>query len=199
MKTWRREWILASASPRRRFLLGRLGIPFRVEVSAAPEQAWAHMTPRENCLVNAGAKARAVARQFPDALVIGADTEVALGHRVFGKPRDRAESVAFLQELAGRTHEVVTAVALVCAAARYRQCFAETTRVTFHELDRAQIEDYVDAVSTFDKAGAYAVQERGEALIEEIQGSLTNVVGLPLAALRQALDAAPAAVRGIVP
>lgn len=195
MKAWRREWILASASPRRQFLLARLGRAFRVEVSAVPEIAEAHLTPRENCLANAAAKARAVARRFPGALVIGADTEVALGQRVFGKPRDRAEAIEFLQRLSGRTHEVVTGVALVCAAARFRVSFAEITRVTFHELDRAHLEAYVDAVPTLDKAGAYAVQERGEALIEEIEGSLTNVVGLPLAALRRALDAVPASVR----
>lgn len=195
MKRWTRSLILASASPRRQFLLQRLGLSFRVEVSAAAESASGHLTPRENCLANAGAKARAVAQRFPEALVIGADTEVALGNAVFGKPRDLREAALFLTRLAGRTHEVITGVSLVCAKAHYRVSFAEITRVTFHPLTKAQIAAYVRAVRTLDKAGAYAVQERGEELIEAIQGSLTNVVGLPLGALRRALEAAPEGVR----
>lgn len=189
--------VLASGSPRRAELLRQLGLPFRVEVSQAPELSASslHLAPHEICLGNAAAKARAVATRFPDALVLGADTEVALDERVLGKPRSRREAAAFLATLAGRTHQVLTGVCLVCAAHRFRRSFAVTTHVTFHPLTAAQIAAYLRRVNPLDKAGAYAVQECGERIIEAIEGSLTNVVGLPLAALRYELSRLPSRIR----
>ena len=113
----------------------------------------------------------------------------ALGLRVFGKPANRREAAAFLRALSGRTHEVITGVCLVCPERGIRHAFAETTRVTFHPLTDAQIRTYLAKVDPLDKAGAYAVQESGETIIESIEGSLTNVVGLPLGSLRRALAA----------
>ncbi len=179
--------ILASASPRRSSLLRQLGFPFEVDVPDVVEIAEGPLAPHEICLANAAAKARAVAQRRPDALVLGADTEVALGVRVFGKPRDLREAAAFLRALAGRTHQVITGICLIHAREGFRRSFAETTHVLFHPLEDRQIADYLGRVSPLDKAGAYAVQESGESVIEAIHGSLTNVVGLPLAALRQAL------------
>jgi septum formation protein len=187
--------VLASASPRRKGLLQQLGYPFRVEVPAAEEVASRHLAPHEICLGNAAAKARQVARLFPNALVIGADTEVALGTRVFGKPRHRREAAAFLRALAGRTHQVITGVCLLCHSLRFRRSFAETTHVTFHPLSDRQIAAYLRQVDPLDKAGAYAVQDGGEQLIEAIDGSLTNVIGLPLGALRETLGDLPRRLR----
>lgn len=154
-----------------------------------------HLAPREICLANAAAKARAVARRFPAALVLGADTEVTLGSRVFGKPRSRAEAVRFLQSLSGKTHQVITALCLVCLRHGIRRSVTDTTHVTFHPLSNRQINRYLDTIQPLDKAGAYAVQENGEWIIEHLEGSLSNVVGLPIAALRRALAQLPPALR----
>lgn len=179
--------VLASASPRRAELLRLLDLSVRIEPSAAPEVSPAHLAPHEICLANAAAKARVVAKKFPDDLVLGADTEVALGTRVLGKPRNRREAVAFLRALSGRTHQVITGVCLLHQRRQFRRSFAETTHVTFHPLSTTQISAYLDRVNPLDKAGAYAVQEYGEWIIETIEGSLTNVVGLPVGTLRQVL------------
>ncbi|MBL9139532.1 MAG: septum formation protein Maf [Verrucomicrobiales bacterium] len=187
--------ILASASPRRVELLRQLGLRFRVQASAVPEVAAGHLAPREICLANAAAKARAVAVENPGCLVLGADTEVALGTRVFGKPTSRREAREFLEILANRTHQVITGVCLMCVSGRYRRSFAVTTDVTFQPLTRKQIDAYLREVEPLDKAGAYAIQAGGERIIESIDGSLTNVVGLPLGALRTALAALPEALR----
>lgn len=159
------------------------------------EVAHGHLAPREICLANAAAKARAVAARYPAALVLGADTEVALDERVLGKPRNRREAARFLRLLSGRTHQVITGVCLMSLGHRYRRSFAETTHVTFHPLADGQIKDYLDRINPLDKAGAYAVQEAGERIIEALRGSLTNVVGLPVEALRRALAELPEALR----
>jgi septum formation protein len=189
--------VLASGSPRRAELLRQLDLPFRVEVPQVSELTVSadHLAPHEICLANAAAKARAVAARLPDALVIGADTEVALGARVLGKPRSRREAAGFLASLSGRTHQVITGVCLICAARRFRRSFAVTTGVTFHPLTPAAIAAYLRGVNPLDKAGAYAVQDDGERIIEALDGSLTNVVGLPLAALRDELARLPEGLR----
>ena len=190
-------FVLASGSPRRSELLRQLGLPFQVQISHVPEITVSaeHLAPHEICLANAAAKARAVAARRPDALVLGADTEVALGSRVLGKPRHRREAAAFLAALAGRTHQVITGVCLVCAEHRFRRSFAVTSHVTFHPLTPAQIAAYLRRVDPLDKAGAYAVQEEGHRIIEALDGSLTNVIGLPLAALRDELERLPKSLR----
>ncbi|MGE3308938.1 MAG: Maf family protein, partial [Limisphaerales bacterium] len=116
------------------------------------------------------------------------------GSRVLGKPESRREAARFLTSLSGRTHEVITAVCLLCHEAGWRLSFTETTDVTFHTLSPRRIARYLAAVNPLDKAGAYAIQENGEWIIERIEGSLTNVVGLPLAALRRALAQVPPAI-----
>jgi septum formation protein len=186
------DLILASASPRRRSLLAGLGLPFRTVVSNTPETAAAHLTPREICLNNAIAKARAVARHHPRALILAADTEVALDHRVLGKPVDLAQAAEFLRRLSGRTHEVLTAVCLWRQSPRLGRSGVAHTRVTFQPLSETQITDYLARVKPLDKAGAYAIQEQGETIIEAIHGSLTNVVGLPLDLVRRLLAEAGA-------
>lgn len=179
--------ILASASPRRQELLARLGVDF--EVWPAPTEEFHHeqFTAREVSVVNAQRKAQAVARRFPDHVVLGADTLVTLGTRLYGKPTDQVDAARMLRELAGQTHQVVTGVCLLRLAAR-RQCrFAETTDVTFRPLTGDEIQVYLAAVNALDKAGAYAIQERGDQLVARVDGSYSNVVGLPLERLRAEL------------
>lgn len=179
--------ILASASPRRAELLKELGLKFEVIPGQAEEIAPAHLSPHEICQVNAHRKARAVARGNPDALVIGADTIVCLGKNLFGKPRDEAEARRMLEALAGETHHVITGVCLIELAARREKLFAVSTMVAFRPLNATQIREYVKTVHTLDKAGAYAIQERGDMIIDKTSGSYSNVVGLPLERLREEL------------
>lgn len=182
-------FILASTSPRRAELLSLLPMKFTVVGSAASEVSHRHLTPLEVCQLNAHRKARAVARLHPDALVLGADTLVFLGGKIFGKPRHRAEARAMLRCLQGRKHQVVTGVSLMHQRARRERIFAVSTEVLFHPLNDRQIHNYLTKINPLDKAGAYAIQERGELIVAEIFGSFTNVVGLPVERLRAELAA----------
>jgi septum formation protein len=179
--------ILASASPRRSELLSRLPFRFTVVPSDAPEVHNEQLTVREVCMVNAYRKARAVAKRYPDHLVLGADTLVCMGTRLFGKPNSLAEAQKMLRELQGHTHEVVTGVCLIHLRDHHVRTFSETTWVTFKDLGRDEIHKYVTRVKTLDKAGAYAIQEHGDMLVSAINGSYDNVVGLPTESLTREL------------
>jgi septum formation protein len=179
------ELILASGSPRRRELLAAAGYEFRVLISPAEELHDAAIEPGELCMLNAAAKAEAVAAAHPDALVIGADTLVFLDGEPLGKPKSLDAARAMLLRLSGRTHEVRTGCALRHAGLTER--FAVTTEVDFHRLDEAAIEAYLGLVNVLDKAGSYAVQEHGERVVAAVRGSFDNVVGLPVAELVAAL------------
>lgn len=170
--------ILASASPRRRELLALLGHPYEV-IPSRYEELLPETYPDPGALAVhlAQEKARDVAREHPDALVIGADTVVALGTRVYGKPADRHDAARMLRELSGKTHQVITGVALLSGAAR---TFSAITDVTFRELQEPEIAAYVETGEPMDKAGAYAIQGYGGLLISGIRGDYPNVVGLPL-------------------
>jgi septum formation protein len=183
--------ILASASPRRRELLAQLGLAFEVVPGHAAEAEDDHFTGRELSLLNAHRKARAVAKRHPDHLVIGADTVVYLGTRSLGKPRTVAEAAEMLAQLSGHTHQVLTGVCLLHLRGHHERLFAETAEVTFRALSAATIRAYVNTVHTLDKAGAYAIQERGGELVANLVGSYSNVVGLPLERLRAELLAWP--------
>ena len=181
--------ILASASPRRSELLRQLGVEFRVVPSEAPETHPDQLTAREVAQINAYRKARVVAKHFPDALVLGADTLVYVGTRLFGKPAALEEAYEMLEQLQGRTHQVVTAICLLHLRNHRQKLFAETTAVTFQPLDAVKIRRYLTQVNPLDKAGAYAIQEKGDWIVEKISGSYTNVVGLPVEKLCEELDA----------
>ncbi|RME90059.1 MAG: septum formation protein Maf, partial [Verrucomicrobia bacterium] len=181
--------ILASASPRRRELLRTLGIPFEVVTAPVEEHLGEQLTGRETALGNAHRKALAVARQFPDCVVLGADTVVCLGAVQFAKPADLDEAARFLQALAGRTHEVITGVCLLQLRPFRRRLFSDTSLVTFKPLNPEQIAAYHARVNPLDKAGAYAIQEEGDRIIERVEGSWSNIVGLPLERLREELAA----------
>ena len=181
--------VLASASPRRQELLARLGIPFTVQASHISE---VHPSGPHAQAVAAVAldKARAVARRWTAgaAIVLGADTEVVLDGRYLGKPRDAADAARMLRALRGRTHEVVTGVALVEAPSGREETAAVTTRVTMTEASAEEIAAYVATGEPLDKAGAYAVQGEGGRLVARVDGCFTNVVGLPVGTTRRLLE-----------
>lgn len=177
------ELVLASASPRRRQLLAQIGLAFRVresDVDEGPLLAGAD-DPRRLTRGLALAKAMAVGRREADALVLAADTVVVLDREILGKPRDADEAAAMLSRLQGRTHRVVTGVAVLDAATGRSRTAAEESRVTLRELSPAEIAAYVAGGEPLDKAGAYAVQGLGAVLVTRIDGCFYNVVGLPLA------------------
>jgi septum formation protein len=167
--------VLASRSPRRRAILEQLGIPFR---AVAPDvEELEEGPPAELVVENALRKARAVEGDP----VLGVDTEVVIGGRVYGKPRDACEARAILHRLAGRAHEVMSGVALRAGGGE-RTALA-VTRVRFRELDEATVDWYLGQDEWADAAGGYQIQGRGAALVEGIEGDYLNVVGLPVATL----------------
>lgn len=184
--------VLASDSPRRRELLGRLGVAFEVVPAGLPEGQGEGPQggPEEAAEGLALAKAEAVSPNHSDSLVLGADTIVAAGGRFFGKPADAAEARSMLEALSGRTHQVVTGVALVCRSRGLKEVAHEATDVTFRKLSAGEIESYVLSDEPYDKAGAYAVQGKAGLFVESLQGDYDNVVGLPLKTVARLLEAA---------
>jgi septum formation protein len=170
--------ILSSRSPQRMAILEQLGVGFRAEAPEVEELATGE--PRALVRENALRKARAVDAR--GARVLGADTAVVLDGHVFGKPRDQAEAEVFLRRLSGRTHEVMSGIALREPNGAERSDVA-VTRVRFRRLERPDLAWYLATGEWSERAGAYAIQGRGAALIEEIEGDYWNVVGLPVAAL----------------
>lgn len=172
---------LASQSPRRRQLLEQLGVDFTVVDVEVPEQRLPGESPQDYVCRVARDKARAGLASLgtsDHALVLGADTEVVLDDEVFGKPADADDAAAMLGRLAGRTHEVISAVWLVGAGVeRGETCIS---RVRFAPLDESTIASYVATGESFGKAGAYAIQGRGASLIEHLDGSYSGVMGLPV-------------------
>ena len=194
-----RSIYLASRSPRRRELLAHIGVKFhlllfRAEPASDPEVSEAVRpgeAPREYVMRVARAKAEAgwrrlLERRLPLAPVLAADTAVALGDRIFGKPAERREAAAMLAALSGRRHEVLTAVALSCGP-RLESALSASA-VEFRALTRAEIDDYVASGECDDKAGAYAIQGRAARFVAEIRGSHSGIVGLPLYETAQLLE-----------
>jgi septum formation protein len=170
--------ILASQSPRRAELLSRLGLDFEVRPAAIDETYIDHEMPADHAERLAREKAIAVARQEPDALVIGSDTIVILDSDVLGKPRDADGALAMLMRLSGRDHEVFTAVAVIRGGRT--ESALERVRVRFRRLDRSECQAYVATGEPMDKAGAYGIQGFGSALVESIEGDYFAVMGLPV-------------------
>ncbi len=179
--------ILASASPRRSELIREMGVPFVVMKSDAPEVAPDHLSPAETAQINAYRKARVVAKQHPDSLVLGADTVVSLGTELFAKPADMADAERMLAKLQGRTHLVITGVCLLRWRPWRQRLFAVSTSVTFRKLHLGQIRRYLAKIHPFDKAGSYAIQDEGDLIVKGFKGSYSNVVGLPVEKLREEL------------
>lgn len=179
--------ILASQSPRRRDLLEREGIPFSVVVEPTEEIYDATLAPEELCARNAAAKAAAVAATHPQDTVVGADTLVFIDGIPLGKPADLAEARQMLAILSGRTHCVCTAVAVFMPGGERRD-FAVKSYVTFRPMTAAGIDRYLHEVHVLDKAGAYAMQEKSELIVERVEGDVDNVIGLPVKQLLAVLN-----------
>jgi len=184
--------VLASASPRRRELLTRVGIPLDVRSAEVEETGELHVEAELVSLFNARLKAEAVARQLPPGqLVLAADTEVVLEGQALGKPASPEEARRMLERLSGRTHQVITAFVLMrtgSAAPESRIEQRVSTDVTFKVLRPREITGYLSTGEPFDKAGGYGIQGMGAFLVRRIEGSYTNVVGLPLTEVLEALE-----------
>lgn len=177
--------ILASGSPRRRDLLGKILTDFQVIPSSFDESKLNHADPIEFAKKASYEKAKDVAAKNFDALVIGADTIVVLDKKIFGKPNDLAHAKRMLRELAGKTHQVITGVTIF---GRGRTLTAhEVTDVTFKSISGKDIDEYLKGSHVLDKAGAYAIQEIGDKFVSKIKGDRENVVGLPVKMLREML------------
>jgi septum formation protein len=171
--------ILASASPRRRQLLGTAGIQFEAIESRVPEVHVVGEPPRDYALRMAREKAGAVSSRFPDAIVVGADTIVVCEAQILEKPADADDARRMLAMLSARTHTVVTAFALA-RAGKILESSPVESRVTFRKLTNAEIDAYIATDEPFDKAGAYGIQGVGGGFIAHVEGSRDNVMGLPI-------------------
>jgi len=175
--------VLASASPRRRDLLEQAGIPHQVHPANIDETPLENELPVALSVRLAREKALVVAKSLggePRRRVLGSDTIVVLDGRVFGKPADPEDAVHLLQQLVGRTHTVVTAVAVVDSSSLEVRDLAVESRVTLRDASEEEIRRYVATGEPLDKAGAYAIQGEGSWLVTALEGSLSNVIGLPL-------------------
>jgi len=182
-----RSLILASQSPRRSELLREAGFAaFQVRSPEVEELHDGRLTPPELTIENARRKAQWLAQQEPQAVVLAADTLVYLDGEPLGKPADWAEAVAMLQRLSGRKHEVCTGVALACG--ERLETFAEITQVAFKPLSAETIHAYHQVCNPLDKAGGYGIQDGTDLILAAIEGSWSNVVGLPIEALRPRLE-----------
>lgn len=180
-------FVLASGSPRRRELLREAGYQFEIVSPPVDEAAHGWLTIREVTTWNAARKGAHVAERLPDAVVLAADTLVTIDGEVLGKPADFEEAVEMLRRLSGRAHEVWTAVRICHGAAHKSESFQEMSRVHFHALNDRAIHAYLAKIDPLDKAGAYAAQGHGREIIDRIEGSYTNVVGLPMERTSQVL------------
>lgn len=179
--------ILASGSPRRRDLLLEAGYEFLVLTAPVEEEELARDGIDALVTLNARRKCLAVAETQPQALVLGSDTLVALQEEPLGKPRDRDHAFSMLASLSGKEHVVATGVHLAALGLGRQTHFVVRTSVRFRELSPARIREYLALIDPLDKAGAYAAQEHGDLIIEAVEGSWTNVVGLPMEQLREEL------------
>jgi septum formation protein len=184
-------FILASRSPRRAEILALLGIAFRAVPAEVDETPLGGETPAQYAARMAMEKARTVSEAHPEALVLGADTVVHAGGKIYGTPAMLDEARAVLRDLSGGDHLVTTALALVRRNPPHESHAEETTKVSFRKLDDTLIERYVATKEPYDKAAGYGIQEKGGlALVSQVHGSYTNVVGLPVDALTRLLKEA---------
>ena len=182
--------ILASESPRRRELLGQLGIPFEIRSAQVEELEQAEDACSVSLLpqMNACLKAQAVSRLYPEAVVLGADTAIVFENQLIGKPRDLDDARRILALFSGRTHQVITGIALMRAGEKsFCRQWSEISEVSFKTLTPAVIDEYIRRVHVLDKAGAYAIQECGDMIISGFTGELNNIIGLPLCRLAEEL------------
>ena len=182
--------ILASSSPRRKQLLSDAGYEFKVVAADINESSFLaeHLEPCEYAKKLALAKAKTVAAQYPDSLVIGADTIVDFNGQIIGKPTNAEDAERITRKLFSKTHKVITAIALVRSSDNTEIVKSDITEVYPKRMTNEQLTEHIKSESWRDKAGAYAIQENGDEFIEKIEGSLTNVMGLPMELLQQLLQ-----------
>ena len=173
------QLILASASPRRKTLLDDMGLAFAVQVANVEEDDRPHLKPDNLVLNNAILKAESVAKEAPDALVLGSDTTVAFEGRIFSKPQDLNEAMQMLETLSDQWHEVYSAISLRWTNGDFKESFYEVSQVKFRALTPSIIRKYHSRVNPLDKAGAYGIQEASDLIIDSIKGSFNNIMGLP--------------------
>lgn len=181
-----RKFIVASASPRRREILLLSGYDFDVVPSDADESITEKLSPADTVLELSKRKAFSVSEKYPDAVVFGCDTVVALDDVILGKPQNRDDAVKMLKMLSGKTHKVLTGVCITDG--RKTQSFYESTDVTFYDLSDDTVESYAESGECDDKAGSYGIQGIGCVLVKEIKGDYFSVVGLPIAKTARVLS-----------
>lgn len=180
--------VLASQSPRRKELLEVLGVPFSIVVPAIDESPKLGESPEDYAVRVAREKALDVASRVSKSIILSADTVVTVDGEILGKPFDRADAIAMLTKLSGREHLVFTAVCVLNQVEDVMRDALEKTVVSFRQLTRREIEDYIGRENVMDKAGAYAIQGFASVFIPRISGSYSNVMGLPLARVYELLD-----------
>jgi septum formation protein len=180
--------ILASASPRRIKLLKKIIRKFRIIPSRVQESEISARTPEAFAVKAAIAKAEDVALKHRNAIVIGADTIVVLGKKILGKPKNKKEAIAMLESLAGRTHKVITGIAVINSETFEKYADYEVTEIKMKKVADKEIIDYVRSGKPMDKAGSYGVQEIEGIFIDKINGDYNNVVGLPVTKLKKLLQ-----------
>jgi septum formation protein len=180
--------VLASSSPRRKTLLTKAGLLFEIHPSAYEEAPKDAPDPHAYAVEQAIEKARDVAQHYKTALIIGADTVVAIDNQILGKPRDKAHAMEMLQQLNNQTHEVITGYAVINTKNQKEIMGAETSRVTFKNVSREDMDAYIATGQPMDKAGAYGVQDGISSFIEKTEGDYANIVGLPVKQVLSALD-----------
>ena len=181
--------ILASASPRRKELLEQVGAEFEI-IPAVGEEIITDSSPQQAVLDLAAKAAEVAAKVREDAIILGADTVVAFGDKILGKPKDEADAKQMLSLLSGKTHSVYTGVSIVVRQSGESQSYSfyEETEVTMYPLSEQQILSYIRTKEPMDKAGSYGIQGKGAVFIEKIQGDYNNVVGLPIARVFRTLE-----------
>ena len=194
-----KKLILASGSPRRKVLLAKLGIPFIIDPANIDEASFTQPDPNKLVIQLATAKAMAIAPKHPDAIIIGADTVVALNNTILGKPRNKNHAISMLKKLSGKMHQVVTGYTLIDTSTKQKYSKAIASKVYFYKLKLEEIEDYMISDEPMDKAGAYAIQGKGSKFIKKYEGDFDTIVGLPLNHIKKHLNTTPPFPRQLTP
>ncbi|MFC1923925.1 Maf family protein [Chloroflexota bacterium] len=179
--------VLASASPRRKELLERIGLKFDIEPSNHEEKVKPGLEPHEQAKSLSLEKAKLIAGNYRDALVIAADTFIVLDGEILGKPITEDEARRMLEKISGKQHSVITGFTIIDTASGNMLSRSEETKVYIRELSSKEIDSYVRSKEPLDKAGAYAIQGLGSVIVKKIEGDYFNVIGLPLSAVTESL------------
>jgi septum formation protein len=178
--------VLASRSPRRAALLEQMGFSFRVISAEIDEKGVSFSDPIKHAIELSKRKAEVILPQIDEGLIVGADTVVYLDEEILGKPTDKEEAISMLTKLSGKTHEVFTGFTILDTGGKKVSDF-ERTSVTFRQLERWEVDDYVESGGPMDKAGGYGIQDRSGLFVDRIEGCFYNVVGFPLTKFYQGL------------